>query len=95
MHHTRNGCTRSASSDGALNLAHKTCERVCIASGVKGVHQRGVRGQREGGLSFQTRIPSFPCLADLPCSASLPSLVSRTEGVGTERDRFSSSNCSC
>ncbi|CAK0783810.1 hypothetical protein CVIRNUC_007010 [Coccomyxa viridis] len=40
MHDTRNGSTRNASSNGALNFAHKTCERVRSASGVKGVHQR-------------------------------------------------------
>ena len=44
MHDTRNGSTGSASSDGAFSLAHKTCVRVCIASGVKGVHQQGLWG---------------------------------------------------
>lgn len=95
MHDTRNSFTRSTSSNGALSLAHKTCERVWIAIGVKGVHQRGVRGQREGGLSFQTQIPSFPCLADHSCSASLPALVSRTGGLGRQSDRLLSSNCRC
>ena len=90
MHDTRNGSTRNASSNGALNFAHKTCERVRSASGVKGVHQRGVRGQREGGLSFQTQIPSFPCLADHPCFASLSFSVGWTEQLGRQSDRLSS-----